>query len=200
VGGDEELSGNDLSGHVPSAEAERRAHAAGLDLDALRRDDPTGYKMINAAPLLRSAAELRRLAEPAVHAALGDQEIYGAPVGEKVLFLAFPGPNAAQLERLDDLLAQAVEEDTGRYGFYRVVRDRRGVRRELDLPTSPPVWSGEDALVGPFADDARAREWGLDNVMGRGVITFDTVRYAGAWFCDVFSAADDPNGTVGGAG
>jgi hypothetical protein len=199
VGAGEDLSGHDLSGHVPSPEAERRAREAGLDLDALRGDDPLAYRMINAAPLLRSAAELRRLAEPAVHAALGDQEIYRAPVGEKVLFLAFPGPSAAQLERLDDLLAQAVEEVTDRHGFYRVVRDRRGVRRELDLPTSPPAWHGEDALVGPFDDDARARQWGLDNVMGRAAMTFDTVHYARAWFCDVFSAADDPNGTGGGA-
>jgi hypothetical protein len=186
---------DDLEGHRPSAQARRRAHEAGLDLERLRREDPLAYKMITAVPVLQVAAELRTLAEPSLHVALAGQQLFEAKDQEHLQLLAFPGPEARQLERLDDLLAQAVEEITGRYGYYRVVSDRRAVRREFDLPTEPGAWQGQETLVGPFGDESEARDWGLDNVMGRvmgsGALTYDTVRYAGAWFCDIFSAADE---------
>ncbi|MEX2541299.1 MAG: hypothetical protein WD314_05800 [Trueperaceae bacterium] len=180
-----------LSHHTPSRAAIRRAREAGFDLAALRSDDPQTYRMICSVPVLRTDAELRGLAEGPLQVALGDQHLFEAEVQDGILIMAFPGPDRSQLQRLDDLLAAVVEEEARRrFGYFRVVQDRSGTRRELALPTEPESWSGRDTMVGPFADEAQAEAWAASHVNARSGATYDVLRYAGAWFCDVFSAAE----------
>lgn len=180
-----------LEDHRPSMAAARRAREAGLDLARLRVDDPQTYRMICSVPVLRTATELRGLAEGPLQVALADQHLFEAELQEGLLIMAFPGPGRSQLQRLDDLLAAVVEEEARlRYGYYRVVQDRTGTRRELGLPTGPGSWSGRDTMVGPFAEEAQADAWASAHVAARSGATYDVLEYAGAWFCDIFSATE----------
>lgn len=182
---------DDLTHHQPSDEVRRRARAAGLELDRLRSEDPDTYRMLCSTSVLRVGGALRQLVEAPLHAALPDQRLFEAEAGERVTVLAFPGPTRAQLERLDDLLALAVEDEVKRrHAYYRVVQDTAGVHRELDLPTPPESWSGEETMVGPFRDEAQANAWAEKKVDARSGATFDVIQYAGGWFCDVFRAGD----------
>ncbi|MEX2534734.1 MAG: hypothetical protein WD273_03960 [Trueperaceae bacterium] len=181
---------DDLEQHQPSEDARGRAKAAGYDLDALKHDDPVTYRMLCAVPVIRSAKELTPLAQSPLQVALGGRQLYEAQVKERMLVLAFPGPGPVELRKLDELMGAAVEEALGRYAYYRVVQDRSGTRRELDLPSSPESWQGESTMIGPFAHEAAARDWGQERVIGHAGLTYDVLNYAGGWFCDVFSAAD----------
>jgi hypothetical protein len=182
---------DDLERHLRSPAARRRAEAAGLDLDALKHDDPDAYRMLCAVPVLYLARELRGLAEGPLQAALAGQHLFKAEAEERLLFLAFPGPAKAQLDRLDDLLAAAVDQEASRrQAYFRVVQDRSGTRRELDLPTVPEAWTGRSTMVGPFTDEAQAAAWAEQNVDPRSGVTYDVLAYAGAWFCDVFRAGE----------
>lgn len=177
----------DLEKHTPSEDARRRAAAADLDLDVLRLDDPDTYRMICAVPVMSVAVELVEIAQGPLQTALGDQRLFQARTDGDVLMLAFPGPDAAQLERLDDLMAMSVEAHAiGRYGYYRLVRDRTGTRREFALPTPPEGWEGGETMVGPFSTEAYAQEWAGARVDPRSGITYDILEYAGSWFCDLF--------------
>jgi hypothetical protein len=177
--------------HHPSEDAVRRARAAGIDLDAARSEDPASYMMICSVPVLRVAGELRGVAEGPLLSALADQRLFEAPTGAGAVVLAFPGPSSEQLERLDDLMGAAVEEEARRrYGFYRVVRDRSGSRRELGLPVAPDDWDGSEAMVGPFEDEASAWEWARGRSDPRSGTTHDVLKYAGGWFCDLFRAGE----------
>ncbi|HEX7003153.1 MAG TPA: hypothetical protein VF168_03095 [Trueperaceae bacterium] len=180
----------DLDSHQPDAGARSRAEAAGLDLDILKREEPLSYMMLCSLPVMRVDRRLKTLAAEPLGAVLDDQRLFEAEVGEELLMLAFPGPRRDQLERLDELMGQAVEAAVADYAYYRVVRDRRGTTRELSLPTAPDGWQGTSTMVGPFEDEAAARRWGQERVVPVSGTTYDTVPYAGGWFCDVFSAAD----------
>lgn len=181
----------DLTNHRPSDEARRRARAAGLELDELRTGNPDTYRMLCSTSVLRVGSELRSVVEGPLHAALPDQRLFEAEAGGRINVLAFPGPTRVQLDRLDDLLALAVEDEVQRrHAYYRVVQDSAGVRRELDLPTRPEVWNGEETMVGPFQSEAQANAWAEQKVDARGGATYDVVEYAGGWFCDVFRAGE----------
>lgn len=179
---------DDLNDHTPSGEQRRRAEAAGFDLDALRRSDPTTYKMLCSQPVVRVDSALAGLADAPLQAALPQQQLFQAQQSSVTTILAFPGPDAEELERLDQQMGELAESELHRFVYYRVVRDTTGTRRELSLPVEPAAWSGELRMVGPFRDQGEADAWGRDNVMGRDVLTFDTVPYGAAWFCDVFRA------------
>lgn len=179
--------------HEPDEAVRRRAEAAGYDLDRLRREEPATYRILNAAPLLRTSPELMDAVGEAYFAAAPHGELFSLPEREGLVWLsAFPPPDPALLETLDERLAQRVAQPplVGRGAYYRVVEDLRGVRRELALPTPPDAWDGHrETVVGPFAGRDEADRWGRDHVMGRGELTFDAVRLGDAWYCDVFSAA-----------
>lgn len=181
---------SELASHRPSEGARLRAKSAGLDLDRLKREDPTTYRMLCAVPVVRVAPELQAQALAPLEAALDDQALFQAELADSVLVLAFPGPDAEALERLDRSLGEVAERESGRYGYYRVVRDETGTRRELDLPSSPQAWQGEETMVGPFADESEAGDWAEANVDRSAGRTYDTVKYGGGWFCDVFDAGN----------
>ena len=180
----------DLESHVPDDGARRRAESAGLDLEVLRRDEPVTYMMICSLPVLRAAPELEDLAEPVLDAVFGDQQLFKAEAEGKVLVLAFPGPTQGQLRRFDELMGEAVEAATEEHAYYRIVNDRSGTSRELDLPTPPELWRGSATMVGPFENEAEAQGWAQRLVVPQPGMTYDALLYAGAWFCDVFSAAE----------
>lgn len=179
-----------LAEHTPSEGARRRARAAGLDIDALKRDDPTSYMMLCSLPVLHAAPELKTLALPPLQLALTDQQLFEAESQPGVVVLAFPGPDSFQLRRFDELMGEAIEGEVERYAYYRVVEDASGTRRELDLPTPPDEWQGRSTMIGPFGNEAEARAWAQSRVDPRSGSTYDVVPYAGGWFCDVFSAAE----------
>lgn len=181
----------DLTHHRPNDEARRRARAAGLELDDLRVEAPDTYRMLCSTSILRVNEALRDVVEAPLHAALPDQRLFEAETGGRINVLAFPGPTRAQLERLDDLLALAVEDEVRRrHAYFRVVQDSAGVRRELDLPTAPEKWSGQETMVGPFQYEAQANAWAEQRVDARTGATYDVIEYAGGWFCDVFRGGD----------
>ena len=181
---------SDLADHQPSEGARRRAEAAGLDLDSLKRDDPVSYRMLCSVPVVKVAKELKDLAEPPLQSSLEDQQLFEAEAQGRLLVLAFPGPARQQLRLLDELMGEVVEEVRNGYAYYRVVQDRSGTSREFDLPTPPQEWQGAGTMVGPFSDEVQARDWGQQEVVPLAGFTYDVLQYAGAWFCDVFSAAD----------
>lgn len=176
----------DLLAHRPNEEARRRAEADGIDLEALKRDDPERYRMLSAGEVLRAHPELDALAGSALAALVPERRLYRVDGGGWVRLLAFPPLDAAEQERVDGLLARLPErpEWRARHAYYREVHDVRGRRRELGLPSAPDAYAGGDALVGPFPDEAAADAW------ARGAVapprTHDTLHHAGGWFCDVF--------------
>lgn len=184
------MTNRDLETHNASEGARRRAEAAGLDIDALKRDDPVSYMMLCSQPVLHAAPQLKELASPALEAALADQQLFEAESQGRLLVLAFPGVGREQLRLLDELMGEVVEEALDRYAYYRVVQDQSGTTRELDLPTGPEEWQGTATMVGPFANEGEASAWGQERVVPRAGLTYDVLPYAGAWFCDIFTPGE----------
>lgn len=180
------MSGEDLEGHVPSQAARRRSAAAGLDLERLRAEDPEKYRMLCAKRLAVVDPRLLGEAEAATASVLPGFRIYEAEGAHGVLLLAFPEPGEQQLAKLDDALAGVAAAAAGRNAYFRIVNDSAGERRELGIPVDPGDWRDQETMVGPFDDEAQARAWASERIIGSERLTFDTVPLHGAWFCDVF--------------
>lgn len=189
----------DLNGHVPSALAERRAARAGKDLERLRVEAPEEYRMLNAEELARVSPELAEVAAQLVWRAFPDHRLYRVPSGAHERLLVFPPLDAEGFDRFDEAAAKLVtQEDFERqHAFFRVVRDLRGERRELMLPTPPDAWAGDAALIGPFDSEEAAAGW-LAGRLPDGLVG-DPLPYRGRWYCDVFPS-DEPGAGVGGEG
>ncbi|MDZ7705032.1 MAG: hypothetical protein U5L04_11170 [Trueperaceae bacterium] len=181
--------------HQPSPAHRRRAAEAGIDLDALKRDDPLRYAIANAEAILRAPAQLVPSAGAVTAATLPQHQLFDLPPHSetgRVVLLLFPPPSAAEQARLDDAFAALVDRPEWRqhYAYYRVVRDRNGEHRELDVPLEPSVWSGEnDVMVGPFVTEAAASTWSEQHVPARHGLAADVLRYADVWFCDLFAVS-----------
>jgi hypothetical protein len=181
-----------IAQHRPSEKTRRRAEAAGIDLEALKRSDPERYAMLNAQPLLYAPTVLlSTLGAEVLERFPGYRlfEMLARREGEACL-LVFPPLDEDELVQLDTALAQlATREDfAGHYAYYREVNDFRGQRREFGIPLAPEAWGGDEGvMVGPFDDQAEAEAWGHRNVTARGKLVFDSVPHAGKWFLDVFS-------------
>ncbi|MEJ2668478.1 MAG: hypothetical protein P8Z81_15515 [Deinococcales bacterium] len=124
-----------LRRHTPSAALRSRAEAEGIDLEALKREAPADYMVLNAGEVLLAAAEL---------AHLDDEELE-----------RFDALLAPLVDR---------PEWSARHAYYREVNDARGKRRELGLPLVPDAYREGDAVVGPFPDEAAAEAWGREHV------------------------------------
>ena len=180
-----------LEHHTPTEAARRRAAAAGLDLDDLKRSDPQRYKMLNASPLLQASPGLAAAASAVFFAAFRHYDLFELPSDGATTLLVFPPLTPAETKRFDDALGRlaALDVHAKNHVYYRVVSDRQGEHRQLALPVAPAAWSGEaNRLVGPFATRAAAEAWGEAHIGGQGSLIHDTVPQAGAWFCDVFDA------------
>lgn len=97
-----------------------------------------------------------------------------------------PRAAAAFEAGLDALLAEPSVRDRGVY--LRELRDRRGARRELSLPTSPQHWGGAITMVGPFQDEGAATQW---RARVAPPLVGDVVEHDGRWYVDVFIGEAD---------
>lgn len=176
----------DVREHEPSPEARARAERAGVDLEAARRDDPETFRMLNAGEIARVSPELAEDAAALVWAAFPERRIYRVPSGAHERLLAFPPLDAEAFEAFEEAAADLVTKGAyaEAYAFFRTVRDVRGTRRELMLPTPPDAWQGDAALIGPFGSEDEARAWGEGRLPPD--LMSDAVPYRGRWFCDVF--------------
>ncbi len=182
---------DDVRDHQASELARRRAARAGLDLDTLRRDAPDQYRMLNAEEIVRVSPELAEVAAELVWELFEERRVYRVP-GEGVeRLLAFPPLGGQELERFDDAAADLVARPAyeTELAFFRTVRDLRGTRRELMLPTPPEAWHGEAVLVGPFRDREEAEGWPAGRLPPE--LMADPLPYRGRWFCDVFRGDED---------
>lgn len=172
--------------HQPSAEAEARAERAGVDLARARSEDPETFRMLNAGEIARVSPELADDVAALVWSAFPERRIYRVPSGAHERLLAFPPLDAAAYQAFDDGAADLVAKDAyaDAYAFFRTVRDIRGTRRELMLPTPPDAWQGDAALIGPFDSEEQARAWPEGRLSAD--LMSDPVPYRGRWFCDVF--------------
>lgn len=176
--------------HKPTPAARRRAEAAGLDLDDLKRRDPVTYAVLNAQRAVQVAPQLREAAGEALFDAFPRHQVFDAPQTQGGLgsLLLFPPLGQAELIRLDRTFAElaSVTSSVGSV-FYRTVNDSGGERRELGLTVLPDAWQGQpDVMVGPFVTEAAARAWSERHVAAPSGLVSDVLRYAGAWFCDLF--------------
>lgn len=177
-----------LLDHTPNDATRRRAEELGVDTDALKRDRPREYMMLNAAEALRAAPELAGVAGSLLLAAFPEREVFRAASGERERLLVFPPLEPADRQRLDALLAPLVArpEWRRRHAYFREVSDARGRVRELALALPPAAYRDGDAVVGPFEARERAEAWGRERV--RAPRVHDVFSMNGAWFCDVFRA------------
>ncbi len=176
--------------HKPSEKAQQRAKQAGLHLSELKETNPQHYKMLVAQNVLEVSAELEQLASSVILAAFQHHEVFRLEQPHVITLLIFPELSTKELERLDKSLGQLLESASlkSNYAYFRVVTDKTGEHRQLSLPLPSEEWRGQrNHLIGPFENQTRAETWGEQNVRPRQLI-YDTLSYAGAWFCDVFSA------------
>lgn len=176
--------------HQPSERAKQRAKQAGLNLTELKETNPQHYKMLVAQNVLEVSKALEQSASNVIVAAFRHHEIFRLERGDEVTLLIFPELNAQEVERLETALARLAELPTlkAQYAYFRVITDKQGEHRQFALPLPPSQWTGQrNKLIGPFANQAAAEEWGNTNVRPHHLV-HDTVQHAGTWFCDVFSA------------
>ena len=153
----------------------------------LRSAEPLTYAAINAVALVRTDARLLPQVSAAV-SRLGPYQLFNVPLTVQQTdteLRVFPPLSKDKLAALDDVLGALSDVRAGRI-FYRAVSDSAGERRELAWPVVPEAWQAGPALVGPFAAEADADTWGREHTDPRSGFVFDTLPYAGAWFCDVF--------------
>jgi hypothetical protein len=174
--------------HEPSENLRRRAEQAGLNLDELKIANPQHYKMLAAQHILEVSAELEASASNVLTAAFRHHEIFRLEQASSVVLLIFPALADKEIDKLDKAAAQLIETPTlkNSYAYFRVVTDKQGEHRQLELPLSPSAWQGQlNRLVGPFNNQAEAEAWGEEHARPQQFV-FDTLPYNGAWFCDVF--------------
>lgn len=159
-----------------------------MDLEALRTTEPLTYAAISATSLLRTDARLLSQVGAIVGRLFPHHQLFNVPLSipqTDTELRVFPPLTKVELGVLDDNLGELVTgaPDTP---FYRIVGDRTGERRELAWPLAPEAWSEGEGLVGPFPDQGEASAWGEAHTDPRSGFVYDTMSYAGGWFCDVF--------------
>ena len=180
------------SEYEPTLEVRRKAEAAGIDLDALKRNDPTTYAMLNAQRTVQVSPQLKEEVGQVIFATFPDHQVFELPVEQSaytVSLLIFPPLNRIEIENLDEVLAKSAAQTplAAQHAFYRVVSDTAGEHREFGLPISPGEWRGQaGVMVGPFADEAAVKVWGDAHVSPPSGLISDVLPYNGAWFCDLF--------------
>lgn len=182
----------DIANHQASDAVKKRAAEAGIDLAALKRENPQQYAMLNAQRLVKVPLPIISNVGATILEDFPARQLFELPApGNEAVLMAFPPLDRGELEQLDNTLAQlaAREDFAEHYAYYRVVTDQQGERRELGVALAPDAWQGETGvMVGPFASEEEAMRWGQDKVTSAAVM--DAVLYGGNWFCDVFVAED----------
>lgn len=183
-----------INNHEPTPEVRRKAETAGIDLETLKRSDPTTYAMLNAQRIVRVSPQLKEATGGALFATFPNRQIFDLPHGDMLLELRiFPPLSPEEVARLDDALAALATQAplAAAHAFYRVVSDTAGEHRELALPVSPDHWQGQaGVMVGPFASQTAAKAWSDAHIDTASGLVSDVLPYASprgeAWFCDLF--------------
>lgn len=175
--------------HTPSDTARRRAEAAGLDLDTLRREDPERYKMLNAEEAIRADGELAGPVAQTLSVLLPGADIFRLEAGAQARFLVFPSLAEQDVDRLEDAAARLVSATSVPHAMFRVVADLRGERREVLVAVPPDGWRGDERVVGPFDTQGAAEAW-ADRQVAPPLVA-DAFAQEGAWYVDVFSGEED---------
>lgn len=177
----------------PSAAAYRRAAAAGLDLDELRGSDPQRFRMFSAEEVCLTSVEIVERVGEAFFALFPERDLFQLPdaVPGRVRLLAFPPLDRDEFARWDERLAALSGGWPDLPVYHRSVEDWRGLHRELALPVPPGAWRGQPAVVGPFAAEVEAADFGRDAVTGTS-LGYDVFPLEDGWICDLF-LADDPD-------
>lgn len=179
-----------LQTHTPSDTVKRKAANRDIDLEALKRDDPQRYAMINAQPLLRVATSIGQLGSGIIQATYPRHQLFtvpGSETGQETLAI-FPPLSPKELEHLDKAFARLVTQGplAEERAYFRVVKDMSGEMRELGVPVAPATYQQQSGvMVGPFDLQEEAEHWGEKHAQQAG-FAYDALDYNGAWYCDVF--------------
>lgn len=161
---------------------------------AARDSEPAADEVVRASP------EFADIAASLLLGLFPQHRLYRADDGLSRLLLA-PAPSKQAFARLREMLFDLVArpEWRSRHAVAREVSDDDGLRLELLLPLASADYRGGPALIGPFADERSAVEWGEDNA--RADVSFDTFFTGTAWVCDLFvlPTGGGPAGPTGGA-
>lgn len=142
--------------------------------------------------LVRASPELADIAASLVLALFPKAELFRAE-GAVTRLLLSPAPSREAFSKLRTMLFDLVDrpEWRKRHAVAREVSDDDGLRLELLTPIPAGEYAGGSALVGPFADEQSAVEWGEDHA--KSDVSFDTFFTGTAWLCDLF---DLPGGAA----
>ena len=143
------------------------------------RYDPAAVEVVRASP------ELADIASSLLLALFPAATQYRAE-GALTRLLLMPAPESAAHQQLRGLLFDLVDrpEWRAKHAVAREVSDDDGLRLELLTPIAAADYRGGPALVGPFADERSAVEWGEDHA--KSDVSFDTFFTGTAWLCDLF--------------
>ena len=170
-----------------SEKAKARAKAAGLELDALRESDPERFMLFCAEDVLYLSEQLRDLASSVFFAAFPHHKLFEQADERLLIFKAFPGLGKAEEEKLLSALGRLIDHPKFAFplAYLRTVNDQTGRQHYFALPIQAQDWKGQsNQLVGPFATEAQARAWALENLLAG--LDFDSLQHADQWFCEFF--------------
>jgi hypothetical protein len=160
------------------------------------RDRPTA----DAREVVRASSGVAEVVASLLLALYPRAELYRAGADVERLILD-PAPAADRLERLRSMLFDLAErpEWKARHLVTREVSDSSGARLEALLPVAPERYRGGAFLVGPFATEAQADEWGADHAVATlsydvfslgappvGRPTNGSPAIGRVWLCDLF--------------
>ena len=150
---------------------------------------PDEFESANAREAVRASSELAAIAVSLLSALFPSSRLYRAD-GRLARLLLEPPASRAELARVREMLFELADrpEWRARHAVAREVSDADGLRLELLLPLPPSDYQGGPALVGPFADQLSADEWGGDHA--RSDVSYDTFYTGTAWLCDLFELTD----------
>jgi len=147
------------------------------------RDRPSAA----ARELVRATGDLAGIAASLLLALYPAAELYrvgsGAASDLQRLIL---DPAPADTDRLRRMLLELVDrpEWRGKHAVTREVSDDAGERLEVLTPLSPSDYREGPRLVGPFATERDADEWGADHAVS--TLSYDTFFTGSVWLCDLF--------------
>lgn len=180
----------DINTHIPTESALKRAAQAGLDIEQLRKDEPTQYAILNAQKCVDVDNLFKNAVANVLHQNFIDHQFFDLPISQtRTRLLHFPTLNKDDLKFLEVLLYELSNSPAlkARHAFFRVVNDQKGEHREFALPIAVEAWQEEfDVMVGPFADQDSAEDWGKQTIGPAQNAAYDTIPMNGLWFCDVF--------------
>ncbi len=180
----------DITSHVPTESARRRAEQAGLDIEKLRLEEPTQYAILNAESCLDVDNLVKNDVANTLHAHFQDHQFFDLPITEaRTRLLCFPALDKEALKSLENTLYTLSDAPNmkAQHAFFRVVNDLKGEHREFVLPIAVEKWQQDfDVMVGPFKTQDLADDWGKQAIGPAQNASYDTIPLNGLWFCDVF--------------